>query len=115
MKTVFIADDDPEVLTAVKRHISTGTIQVKTFTSGPELREATEVPDVVILDGNLAREFGWDSIPFIKEHWPNAKIVGFSSYAGHGPMDYTQMFLDAGAHEYRSKKSSLIEFSTFIH
>jgi DNA-binding NtrC family response regulator len=85
---VYVVDDNPNVLTLLKKLIRTEyNIQVRTFSNAEECLEliSKREPDCVISDFNLNpfgeknRMNGDELLNFIKHHYPNIRVILYSS------------------------------------
>src|SRR5688572_24418273 len=68
--------------------------------------------DVVLLDLNLPKQSGLETLLQLKRHDPNLRVLVVSA---HAEEHYAPPVLKAGAHGYLSKTSSVEEIKTAIH
>ena len=100
--------DDHEVIRGLVRAMLDGEadITVVTEASGVDglLREASrEQPDVVVLDGRLQNQNGFDTLAALLRASPNSRVLMFSSEVDPA---YRRRALALGAHGYLLKDSA---------
>jgi len=82
MPDALIIDDETDIwvlLSNILRKHNLKTYYVNNLEAATK-RLAQEVPAIIFLDNHLPDGFGLDFIQFIKNHYPEAKIVMISGY-----------------------------------
>jgi CheY-like chemotaxis protein len=81
--TVLIIDDDPAVLLTVKTLLVKRNFNVLSSTSSPKgldlLRYAARDIRIVVLDYSMPKLNGDETLKFIKQLSPNAKVIGLTA------------------------------------
>ena len=83
MLTIYICDDEPQVVEQVEKFIeqSDKSFNIVTFNSGEELLEnIQEEVHIVFLDIQMKKINGIDTAKSLKERFPNVMILFISSY-----------------------------------
>ncbi len=93
--TILVIDDDPAVLLTVKTLLVKRGFNVLTSSSSPKgldmLRQAARDIRIVVLDYNMPRLDGGETLNFIKHLSPNAKVIGLT---GMNPDSVTVGYLE---------------------
>src|ERR1035441_4071584 len=81
--TVLVIDDDPAVLLIVKTLLVKRGFNVLSTSSSPKgldlLRYAARDIRIVVLDFKMPRLNGYETLKFIKQLSPNAKVIGLTA------------------------------------
>ena len=103
---VLLADDYPDIVTAVSRLLAADCEIVGSVTDGATLVETAQrlQPDVVVLDVNLPNVDSLEACRDIVRSNPTMKVIMFSAF--HDP-NARQSFVDAGASGFVSKLASI--------
>lgn len=114
--TIYLVDDHDMLQIGLKNFLETkSNSQVigtaKTIDSAKALL-ATKLPDLIIIDVELAEENGFDLAAFVKATYPNLKIV---MYSMHDENDYILKAKDLEIDGYISKASESEEFLKCIN
>jgi two-component system OmpR family response regulator len=81
-KKALIIEDESDMCLLLNIMLTADAVEldhVKNLSAARQYLE-TEKPSVIILDNKLPDGFGVDFISFIKEHYPNIKIIMISGY-----------------------------------
>jgi CheY-like chemotaxis protein len=70
------------------------------------------VPDICITDLNMPVMDGYETIAALKMQWPDIKIIAFSITNSRREEERA---LEAGAHAFVSKLSSVVELQKVLH
>ena len=93
--TILVIDDDPAVLLIVKTLLVKRGFNVLTSSSSPKgldlLRYAARDIRIVVLDYNMPKLDGGETLNFIKQLSPNAKVIGLT---GMNPDSVTVGYLE---------------------
>ncbi len=84
METIFIVDDEEDLLQSLQFYLQKEGYEVKTFTKSKDMMEALETskPNLILMDVNLRRNDGRTLCRIIKNKYAvNAPIVLFSANA----------------------------------
>jgi DNA-binding NarL/FixJ family response regulator len=99
---VLIADDQPRARQSLRALLSTlpHTLEIREAVNGSEAIDAMEAfkADLVILDIRMPVMDGLEATRFIKEHWPETKIIIYSMYP-----EYSRLALTSGAERFIDK------------
>lgn len=108
---VLLADDYPELITAVSRLLAVDCEVVGSVADGSALLEAAQrlAPDVIVLDLNLPKLNGLDACRQITRQYPEMKVIIFTAL--DDPSASSQ-FVEAGAAAYVSKLEAVDLLST---
>lgn len=82
------------------------------FANGKELAEHFPDPDIVLLDLNMPEMDGFSTITFLKENYPNVRIILISMLNDYTTIDKT---LQLGANGFLPKDADKIELDLAIH
>lgn len=109
-----MADDHAIVLEGLQHILEANTIEV--VGCAIDANSAWSIykkqkPDVLVTDISMPGTAGIDSVSYIRQHEPNAKIVVFSI---HQNIQLVDRILNAGASAYVTKSSQLSELVTAI-
>jgi CheY-like chemotaxis protein len=81
--TILVIDDDPVLLQTVKSLLGKRGFNVVTSSSGPQgldmLRNAASNIRVVVLDYRMPEHNGDETLKFIKQLSPNARVIGLTA------------------------------------
>jgi CheY-like chemotaxis protein len=81
--TILVIDDDPIVLETVKSVLGKRGFNVLTTPSSPKgldmLRYAGVDIRIVVLDYNMPRLNGYETLSFVRQLSPNVKVIGFTA------------------------------------
>ena len=81
--TILVIDDDPIVLETVKSLLGKRGFNVLTSSSGPKgletLRYAAGDIRVVVLDYSMPQLNGGETLNFVRQLSPNAKVIGLTA------------------------------------
>lgn len=83
--TIFVVEDDPDVLISLRFLLETEGFNVKTFASGPALLAAA-LPasgDCLVIDYKMAEMDGFDLIKNLRDRQVVAPVVIITAYPGH--------------------------------
>ena len=100
-KKVLIIEDEADMCLLMNIMLTGKEMQldhVKSISAAKEYLSG-EKPSVVILDNKLPDGMGIDFISFIKQHYPDVKIVMISGFSGSAK----DMALDNGADKFLEK------------
>lgn len=93
--TILVIDDDPMLLQTVKSLLVKRGFNVLTSSSAPKgldmLRQAARDIRIVVLDYNMPRLDGGETLNFIKQLSPKAKVIGLT---GMNPDSVTVGYLE---------------------
>ncbi len=93
--TILVIDDDPSVLLTVKALLGKRGFNVLTSSSSPKgldmLRYARGDIRIVVLDYNMPKLDGGETLNFIKQLSPNSKVIGLT---GMNPDSVTVGYLE---------------------
>jgi two-component system cell cycle sensor histidine kinase/response regulator CckA len=82
--TVLVIDDDPTILEAIRLLLSEAGYNVLTSSTGPKgldmVRYAPKDVRLVLLDYNMPRFNGAETLEFLRKLNPNLKVVAVSGY-----------------------------------
>jgi FixJ family two-component response regulator len=83
-KTVFVVEDDPDVLISLRFLLETEGFKVQTFASGPALLSASlPAPgDCLVIDYKMADMDGFDLIDHLRKRQVSAPVVMVTAYPG---------------------------------
>jgi CheY-like chemotaxis protein len=100
-KTVFVVDDDQDVLLATKLVLEQEGFEVKDFSSSEFISDLDQDPDVILLDILLAGENGIEIARALKNNQKTAHIpiILFSAHY----QDLSHALKDIGVHSFISK------------
>jgi CheY-like chemotaxis protein len=76
-----------------------------------QLSASNNVPDICITDLNMPVMDGYETIAALKENWPDIKIIAFSITNNKKEEERA---LEAGAHAFVSKLSSITELQKVL-
>jgi len=83
--TILVIDDDVEMLNSIRPMLQAVGFNVLTSSSGPKgldiLRYAQKDVGVVLLDYNMPRFSGADTLTYLRQLAPNAKIIALTGVA----------------------------------
>lgn len=108
---VLLADDYPELITAVSRLLAVHCDVVGSVADGSALLEAAQrlAPDLIVLDVNLPKLNGLAACREITRKHPEMKVIIFTAL---DDSDVREQFFQAGAAAYVSKLESVELLST---
>jgi CheY-like chemotaxis protein len=113
---VALVDDSSVIRNSIQEIISLwGYDVVLTAIHGKDLlRQLSNgsIPDICITDLNMPVMDGYETIAALKEHWPDIKIIAFSIT---NTRREEERALEAGAHAFVSKLSSIVELKKVLH
>lgn len=113
---VALVDDSSVIRNSIQEIISLwGYDVVLTAIHGKDLLRQLStgnVPDICITDLNMPVMNGYETIAALKEQWPDIKIIAFSIT---NTRREEERALEAGAHAFVSKLSSIIELQKVLH
>ena len=113
---VALVDDSAVIRNSIQEIISLwGYDVVLTAIHGKDLlRQLSNdtMPDICITDLNMPVMDGYETIAALKEHWPDIKIIAFSITNSRREEERA---LEAGAHAFVSKLSSIVELKKVLH
>jgi CheY-like chemotaxis protein len=82
--TILVIDDDPTILEAIRLLLSEAGYNVLTSSTGPKgldmVRYAPKDVRLVLLDYNMPRFNGAETLEFLRKLNPNLKVVAVSGY-----------------------------------
>ena len=83
-KTIFVVEDDPDVLTSLRFLLETEGFNVRTFASGPALLSASlPAPgDCLVIDYKMAEMDGFDLIGHLRDRHVASPVVLVTAYPG---------------------------------
>jgi FixJ family two-component response regulator len=84
-KTIFVVEDDPDVLNSLRFLLETEGFKVRTFASGPALL-STSLPapdDCLVIDYKMAEMDGFDLIVHLRDRQVSSPVVLVTAYPGH--------------------------------
>lgn len=114
-KHVLIADDEPNIVTALEFLLQRAGFHVQVARNGEEALRLIEerLPDLVLLDVMMPRLSGYDVCRRLRERpeWRHVKVVMLSARGRHSD---AEQGLRAGADLYVSKPFSPRELTTEI-
>src|SRR6266850_2052198 len=101
-QVVFVIDDDPSMLTAIRELIEAVGLSCQTFESGRELLEAKlpDVPSCLVLDVRLPGLSGLNLQRELTERGIHIPIIFIT---GHGDIPMSVQAMKAGAVEFLTK------------
>lgn len=112
---VALIDDSSVIRNSIQEIISLwGYNVVLTAVNGKDfLRQLStgNMPDICITDLNMPVMDGYETIATLKEQWPAIKIIAFSITNNKKEEERA---LEAGAHAFVSKLSSIIELKKVL-
>jgi CheY-like chemotaxis protein len=113
---VALVDDSSVIRNSIQEIISLwGYDVVLTAIHGKDLlRQLSNgnIPDICISDLNMPVMNGYETIAALKEQWPDIKIIAFSIT---NTKREEERALEAGAHAFVSKLSSIVELQKVLH
>ena len=113
---VALVDDSSILRNSIQEIISLwGYDVVLTAIHGKDLlRQLSNgsIPDICITDLNMPVMNGYETIAALKEQWPDIKIIAFSIT---NTKREEERALEAGAHAFVSKLSSIVELKKVLH
>jgi CheY-like chemotaxis protein len=113
---VALVDDSSVIRNSIQEIISLwGYDVVLTAIHGKDLlRQLSNdnIPDICITDLNMPVMDGYETIATLKEQWPDIKIIAFSIT---NTKREEERALEAGAHAFVSKLSSIVELKKVLH
>lgn len=113
---VALVDDSSVIRNSIQEIISLwGYDVILTAIHGKDLLRhlsTGNVPDICITDLNMPVMNGYETIAALKEHWPDIKIIAFSIT---NTRREEERALEAGAHAFVSKLSSIVELQKVLH
>ncbi|MCS3794958.1 response regulator [Niastella sp. OAS944] len=113
---VALVDDSSVIRNSIQEIISLwGYDVILTAIHGRDLlRQLSigKIPDICITDLNMPVMNGYETIAALKEQWPDIKIIAFSIT---NTRREEERALEAGAHAFVSKLSSIVELQKVLH
>jgi DNA-binding NtrC family response regulator len=100
MKKVLIIDDEEDICLLLERQLTRISFDVRYENNlNQGLKAITEFkPSVIILDNNLPDGMGIDKLAYIRQTYPEVKIVMISAYTS-----LTSKAVEKGAHAFIPK------------
>ncbi len=113
---VALVDDSAVIRNSIQEIISLWgyNVMIKAINGKDLLRQlsAGNLPDICITDLNMPVMDGYETIAALKEQWPGIKIVAFSITNNKKEEERA---LQAGAHAFVSKLSTITELKNVLH
>ena len=105
MATIFVCDDEPEILLYLDRLLQASGYRVETFLHGAELLArldaAPSVPcDLILQDVRMPDLDGLQILEQLCSRWPDTPVVMMT---GHGTIDDAIIAIKQGAYDYITK------------
>lgn len=106
---VALVDDSSCIRNSIQEIITIWgyTVVLKAINGKDLFRQLTSAnaPDICITDINMPEMNGYETIKALREKWPDIKVIAFS-FINHKKEE--KRALDAGAHAFVSKLSSIL-------
>jgi two-component system response regulator AtoC len=104
--SIYVADDEPMILTALVKRLSQGQHKVRSFKSGDELLAAVEqdVPDLILLDVKMPGRTGIETLQAIRKKTQDAVVVMLTAY---GTVEEAVEAMKLGAYDFIIKTVDL--------
>ena len=113
---VALVDDSSVIRNSIQEIISLWgyNVVLKAIHGKDLLRQlsAGNIPDICINDLNMPVMDGYETIAALKAQWPDIKIIAFSITNSRREEERA---LEAGAHAFVSKLSSITELQKVLH
>lgn len=111
---LFLCDDNPEYRTLARVVLEARYEIVGEAGDGIEALELAPraLPDVVLLDLNMPRLSGYETLPRLREVLPEARIVVLTSGRADDEQDRA---LEAGADGFLVKPASILDLPAAVH
>jgi len=105
MPTIFVCDDEPEILLYLDRMLQASGYQVETFLHGSDLLArleavATTPCDLILQDVRMPELDGLEILEQLCKRWPDTPVVMMT---GHGTIDDAIIAIKQGAYDYITK------------
>ena len=104
--SIYVADDEPMILTALVKRLSQSQHKVRAFKSGDELLAAIEqdVPDLILLDVKMPGRTGIETLQAIRKKTQDAVVVMLTAY---GTVEEAVEAMKLGAYDFIIKTVDL--------
>jgi CheY-like chemotaxis protein len=113
---VALVDDSSVIRSSIQEIISLWgyNVVLKAIHGKDLLRQLStgNIPDICITDLNMPVMDGYETIAALKAQWPDIKIIAFSITNSRREEERA---LEAGAHAFVSKLSSIVELQKVLH
>ena len=105
MPTIFICDDEPEILRYLDKLLRASDYQVETFSRGTDLLKRLEIAasnpcDVILQDVRMPDLDGLQMLDQLCKRWPDIPVVIMTA---HGTIDDAINAIKQGAYDYITK------------
>lgn len=113
-KTILTIDDSASIRQMVAMTLSAAGLKVIEAGNGAEGydKATSQTVHAVITDLNMPVMNGYETIAALKAQWPHIKIIAFSIT---NTRREEERALEAGAHAFVSKLSSIVELQKVLH
>ena len=103
---IYVADDEPMILSALVKRLSQGQHQVQAFKSGDELLSALEkhIPDLIFLDVKMPGRTGIETLAAIRKKTHDAVVIMLTAY---GTVEEAVEAMKLGAYDFLIKTLDL--------
>ncbi|MGF1671344.1 MAG: sigma-54-dependent transcriptional regulator, partial [Balneolaceae bacterium] len=108
-KTIFLIDDDANILNYMNDHLVSNSYQVEAFTSARKALKNIKIssPDLVITDVKMDEMTGDDVLNHIRKHHPGTGVILIT---GFGNISHSVNAMRKGAFDYITKPFTGKEF-----
>jgi DNA-binding NtrC family response regulator len=110
---ILILDDEPIVCARLKPALEKEGYSIETFTDSTAARQriGEESFDIVVTDLKMAEIDGLALLRFIKERWPETRVIIISGFAN---VDVTREAFQAGARDVIAKPFKISQLKELI-